>query len=191
MNAASIDRTLLGLIAHTQTITENFQSAFGGLSTESFNWKPGPDRWSVGQCIEHLVTTNEAYFPTLEAISAGTHSTPLCGYIPFMTGWWGSTLIGWVDPANRKKSVTPSTFQPSSSNIEPKILASFADQQIRFISCLKTLEGKNLKDIVIASPAAGFITLTLDDALTLIVLHNQRHFDQATLVTKTEGFPAL
>lgn len=189
MNAASINRTLPGFIADTQSITDQVQAAFGGLSAQQLNWKPGPDRWSVGQCLEHLITTNTAYFASFEAIIAGTHQPPLWSYIPFMTGMWGRMIIGIVDPDNTKKASAPSSFQPATSQVDPGIIQTFADHQGRLVSYLKRLEGKNLADFVITSPAASFITVSLADACTTIVLHEQRHVNQAVRVTKTDGFP--
>ena len=40
---------------------------------EQLNWQPAPDSWSVGQCLEHLCITNEAYLP---AISQAVNQKP-------------------------------------------------------------------------------------------------------------------
>src|ERR1700758_3359195 len=31
-----------------------------GLSVPALNWQPDPHSWSIGQCMDHLVRTNEA-----------------------------------------------------------------------------------------------------------------------------------
>jgi len=31
------------------------------LGPHQLNWKPAPDVWSVGQCLEHLCVANEVY----------------------------------------------------------------------------------------------------------------------------------
>jgi uncharacterized damage-inducible protein DinB len=35
------------------------------LTEEQLNWQPAPGSWSVGQCLEHLSITNEAYLPPI------------------------------------------------------------------------------------------------------------------------------
>jgi hypothetical protein len=42
---------------------------------------------------------------------------------------------------------------------------------------------------IITSPLLGFVTYSLDDCFTILVVHGQRHADQARRVTETEGFP--
>jgi sulfite reductase beta subunit-like hemoprotein len=47
----------------------------------------------------------------------------------------------------------------------------------------------DLEKIVITSPVAAAITYSLMDAYRLIVVHEQRHFQQARRVTEEPGFP--
>jgi hypothetical protein len=48
-----------------------------------------------------------------------------------------------------------------------------------------------VEKIVVTSPAvsAGFVTYSLLDAYRIIVVHEQRHFQQAKRVTDERGFP--
>ena len=55
------------LIADAETISEKVGSTFGKLSAEQINWKPNAKSWSIGQCFEHLIVTNELYFPIDDA----------------------------------------------------------------------------------------------------------------------------
>ncbi|MEJ7615904.1 MAG: DinB family protein [Pyrinomonadaceae bacterium] len=43
----------------------------GGLSARQLNWKPSPEQWSIGQCLDHLMNTNKQYFPLIEKLVAG------------------------------------------------------------------------------------------------------------------------
>ncbi|MCB0644745.1 MAG: DinB family protein, partial [Phaeodactylibacter sp.] len=40
---------------------------FEELTEEQLNWKSNRNQWSIGQCIDHLVTSNSTYFPTFQA----------------------------------------------------------------------------------------------------------------------------
>jgi hypothetical protein len=42
---------------------------------------------------------------------------------------------------------------------------------------------------IITSPLLGLITYSLDDCYTMLVVHCQRHLDQAKCVTQSEAFP--
>ena len=54
---------------------------------------------------------------------------------------------------------------------------------------MKATEHLNLEKIVVTSPAAAAITYSLMDAYRIIVVHEQRHFQQAKRVIQESGFP--
>ena len=63
------------LIQDLQHSREVFLAAIADVKTEAqWNYKPGPDRWSVGECAAHIIAA-EAYFR--ENISEALKSPPL------------------------------------------------------------------------------------------------------------------
>jgi hypothetical protein len=54
---------------------------------------------------------------------------------------------------------------------------------------IRKLEDVDLRKIKICSPVSSFITYSLDDMLTIITIHEQRHINQAKRVMAMEGFP--
>ncbi|HSW54918.1 MAG TPA: DinB family protein, partial [Ignavibacteriaceae bacterium] len=52
----------------TQANIERAIKSFSYLSETQFNWKPQADKWSVGECISHLVKTNNLYLTKIESI---------------------------------------------------------------------------------------------------------------------------
>jgi uncharacterized damage-inducible protein DinB len=50
------------IVDRLNEVTRDARAAFGGLSHEKLNWKPAPERWSVAQCLDHLITINRLYF---------------------------------------------------------------------------------------------------------------------------------
>jgi hypothetical protein len=55
------------LIANDQAA----QAVAAGLTDEQLNWQPAQGSWSVGQCLEHLCITNEAYLTSRTQREAG------------------------------------------------------------------------------------------------------------------------
>ncbi|HZJ10320.1 MAG TPA: DinB family protein [Trueperaceae bacterium] len=47
---------------------------FDRLSGEQLNWRPAPDRWSVAQCLEHLITIQSLYQPLLRRLAEADYS---------------------------------------------------------------------------------------------------------------------
>ena len=57
-----------GLLEELKAVADDAQRDFGSLSAAQLNWKPSAEQWSVGQCFEHLIKTNRAFFPTKQPI---------------------------------------------------------------------------------------------------------------------------
>ena len=59
------------LQSQVESVNQQLPGLVAGLSAEAFNWSPGPGRWSVGRCGEHLNITTERDLPSLaEAVFA-------------------------------------------------------------------------------------------------------------------------
>jgi len=56
------DVHLSGLVSAANTIADQTLAGFGDVTAHHLNWKPSAEQWSVAQCFDHLVTSNEAYF---------------------------------------------------------------------------------------------------------------------------------
>ncbi len=52
-----------------ESVTVQVRTEYGHLSAEQLNWTPAEGRWSIAQCLDHLITINRLYFPLLTALS--------------------------------------------------------------------------------------------------------------------------
>jgi len=177
------------LIRDARQIAEETRSSFGNLSAEQLNWKPSAERWSVGQCFEHLITSNKGYLPIIENVRSGTKKNTFWERLPVLPGLAGKLLIKSLDPASTRKLKAPKAFQPAQSNISETVIEDFVAQQDKVIEGMKSTSDLDLEHIVIASPAAPVITYSLMDAYRIIVVHEKRHWQQAKRVTEESAFP--
>lgn len=176
------------LISSANKIADEATTTFGNLSASQLNWKPSPERWSVAQCFDHLITANRAYFPIIEEVLAEKKRT-FWQSMPVLPGLTGRFFIKTLDPASTRKVKAPKRFEPAQSDITGSVINNFVDQQGRLVERMKATEHLDLEKIVITSPAAGVITYSLMDAYRIIVVHEQRHFQQARRVTEGPAFP--
>lgn len=179
---------LRSLIAAANNIAAETKSTFGRLSPSQLNWKPSAERWSVAQCFEHLLTSNKGYFPVVEGALAG-HKPTLWQRMPVLPGLAGRLLIKSLDPKSTRKIRAPQKFQPTQSDLSPSVIDDFVNQQAKIVEKMKSTEHLNLEKIVITSPVAAAITYSLMNAYRIIVVHEQRHFEQAKRVTEEPSFP--
>jgi hypothetical protein len=177
------------LISAADSLADETKSAFGPLSPSQLNWKPSANRWSVAQCFDHLLTTNQGYFPVIDDVLAGKKRV-FWERVPLLPKLAGRFFIKVLDPASTRKLRAPKGFQPTQSDIPKSVIGEFIDQQQQLMEKMRASEHLALEKIVITSPIAAVITYSLMDAYRIIVVHQQRHFLQAKRVTQDQAFPA-
>jgi hypothetical protein len=165
-------------------LVATFIDEFGGLSEDQLNWKPDAKSWSIAQNIDHLITINQSYFPAIDAVRQGTHSTPLHGRIPFLAKLLGNTILAAVHPDRRKKMKTFPLWEPNQSRVAGTILDDFERHQAELKAVIETMHPYLNGKTVIASPASKMIVYTLDTAFDIIVTHERRHLEQAREVLR-------
>lgn len=180
---------LESLVSQAKAIAVDAREAFGNLTPQQLNWKPAPERWSVAQCFDHLITTNNGYLPIIDSVLQGEKKSSVWQKLPFLPGIWGKLLIKSLDPSQARKMKAPKRFEPAQSDISDSIINDFVEQQRRVIEKMKATANLDLERIVITSPALSLVTYSLMDAYRIVVVHERRHFQQAQRVTEESGFP--
>ena len=177
------------LIVEAESISEKAKSNFGNLSAKQINWKPNAKSWSVGQCFEHLIVTNELYFPNIQKVIDGKHRDNFFSKIPFSTDLIAVLMKNSLNPEQKRKMKTFKIFEPAVSKISETIIEDFADNQRRLIEMIKAVKDFEVHKIKIAEPLSAALNLRLDDAFEILIMHEKRHFLQAERVTNSENFP--
>ncbi len=172
-------------------ITALFIHEFGQLSEADLNWKPGPDRWSIAQVIQHIITTNESYFPVFNEVIKDTYKNPLAGKIPLIPYLMGKLVLKYVQPDMKKRSRTVEIWEPSYSIISLEIIEQFNIHQEGLISKINSLEFFLNKDLIIHSPANKNIIYPLDTAIEILVSHEERHLNQAREILNIKNQASL
>ena len=176
------------LLSELENIAGSARSTFGGFSAEQINWKPSETGWSVGQCFEHLIKTNELFYGELEEIARGERQNSFWESWSPLTGFGGKFLINSLKKDERKfKAPTPKIVPPSA--IDENIIEKFAVHQSELIEKIKACEAADWRKTVITSPFVKLMTYRLSDGFTVVVEHERRHFRQAERVANLENFP--
>ena len=177
------------IISELQTISENTKSIFGKLSAEQINWKPSEKVWSVGQCFEHLIVTNNLYFPNIQKVIDGTHRNNFFSKILFATDLIAVLMRNSLNPDQKRKMKTFKIFEPAASGVSETMITDFAENQRKLIEMAKAVENLDIHKIKISEPVGAALNLRLDDAFEILAMHEKRHFKQAERVLQTSGFP--
>ena len=173
------------VISDLESISEDAQGSFGQLTGAQLNWKPDATSWSVAQCLDHLITINTLYFPIFEKMKSGpVENTFMEKYSP-LSGFFERYLIKALGPENPKKMKTSKIAYPSASEIDETIVEKFKNHNRELGEHIANISPEvNLKTII-TSPLAGFVTYSLDDCLTILIVHERRHVLQAKRVVQS------
>ncbi|MEL6654363.1 MAG: DinB family protein, partial [Bacteroidota bacterium] len=146
------------LAKRIKQVSEDAKASFVGLSIEQLNWKGNPQSWSIAQCLDHLMTTNELYLPIFAAIDTDTVPHNFFSRFRILSGYFGSLLRRTLGPEVVRKAKSPSNFQPSQSDLGGDVLARFLAHQERVLHAYTSLPEADLSQIIMISPAASFVT---------------------------------
>lgn len=163
-------------------------STFDLLSLNQINWKPEAKIWSMGECINHLVITNELYLKKMKEFAIKRTSNLNDDFI-YSQSFLGKMMTKAVDPENVKKYKTFKLFDPLESSASKSAVQDYTLIIKRFIEFVKDLNGINLKKIKFSSPVNKFIRLNLGDPLIFIPRHDERHLLQAQRIMNLKEFP--
>ncbi len=156
-----------------------FRQSFGGLSPNELNWKHDESSWSIAQVIDHLIRTNESYYPVFDQLSAGTYRTPWPGKLGFYTRFMGNFLEKSLEPERKRKMRTFPVWEPTISNLPADIVGRFVTHHEALIEKLQSNRQLFGKGTVISSPANRYVVYPLDKAIDILIVHEKRHYNQA------------
>lgn len=180
---------LVPILKEAREFPAKLKAAAGNLSAEQLNWKPDAKTWSVGECIDHIITTNRSYFTQLEAIARGDKHVSFWEKLPLLHGFWGRFLVKATSPNSPKKAKSPPPFRPTRSTVSPTILDEFTEHQRKLIALAEGTDGVDHHETIVSSPGAGFVTYSLHDGLTILFQHETRHLNQIIALMKRPEFP--
>jgi len=183
-----MDQDLYNVIDEITEIGQKAELTFGHLSATQINWKPCADGWSVGQCFEHLIKTNELFYGELDKIAADSRRNSFLENYSPLSGFFGNLLISSLRKDARKfKAPTQKIVPPSE--IDANIIELFAAHQAELIGKIRRTEMADWKKTKVTSPFMKLITYKLSDGYQVVVEHEKRHVRQAERVLKAENFP--
>lgn len=178
-----------GLAGELGAIASEAREVFGALTPAQLNWKPSAERWSVGQCFDHLINTNRTFFADMERVANGTFKSSLWGRVSPLSGFFASMILRALDPVKGRKSKAPRVFEPTSSDVDAGVLERFASHQEELVRRMRATAGVDLRRTMVTSPVAAVATYSLLDAYRIVVAHERKHFEQARRVAEDERFP--
>jgi uncharacterized damage-inducible protein DinB len=168
------------LLELLQKSEQELLQAITGLTDEQWAFKPGPDRWSVGEVVEHIVLADALLFETAIKSLDGRPDPK-----------WEATLsktevLRKALPNRSRRVDAPAAIRPSQTLTRAALLSRFKEQRSRTVAYAKETD-KPLKAHTAGNPFFG--DLNAHQWLLYIPLHHLRHNQQIVEVKASAGFP--
>jgi hypothetical protein len=163
--------------------------ALGELTPEQFNWRPNPKRWSVGQCLEHIILTARIYPRKLEKMLAESQARQARGERPYVEGVITRWFVRAMEPPPVMRIRTVGEVDPPRNLDRDVVMANFEAVHDEIERVIRQSDGSSLVHARGPSAFVSVLRFTVGQTMALSLGHARRHLWQARQVRSSPGFP--
>lgn len=159
---------------------KQFLDETANLSDAQWNFKPGPDRWSIAECAEHIVLTEEALFGMVQKIlkSPAVPGTNLSS---------NDEAIMKMITNRTQKAKAPEQLRPTHRwKSREELIAHFKELRDSHIAFIRDTQ-EDMR--VHVSPHPVFKQLDAYQWILYMAGHSERHTEQIREVKADPNYP--
>jgi hypothetical protein len=173
------------LLAANRAVIDRVRNSVSGLAPDALNRRPPEGGWSIGEVLEHLIVSADSYLTRMRALvqrqgNAGVDAKTM----------WKPTLGGGLLASSLRsprKLRAPTRYKPGPAP-RPRVLEEFLQRQEDVGRLLTEAGTMDWRRVHMRSPILPILRMNLGDALTVLVVHAERHAAQIERVkTQTLG----
>lgn len=167
-------------------IKENISKEFYYLEAEQLNLKPGENRWSAIQCVEHINLTNHIYIRNFQKVLSNTPSGDFKN-TSIKSGIIGRLMTVMMRPKNGVIKYKSKTFDqlvpltvkdPKARLLEHVVFENFMSDLDELVRLLDQAVDYPMSKMKVPSFAKG-VKFRVADAFAFLHSHMERHLLQA------------
>lgn len=172
-------------MSHLHGTSKMFLDSVAGLTPAQWNFKAGPDRWSIAECAEHIAASETYIFGLVEKIAKSPGSASPED-LAKTKGKDEAVIKGVPDRTTKFQAPEPIKPKKLSSNPQEYVEKFKAARMANIAYVEKTQD--SLRDKVAPHPAFG--PLDAYQWILLLSAHTERHTLQILEVKQAAGYPA-
>ena len=184
------DPYLLRLLEQLDAVVIDAHELADGLGRDPINWQPGPGRWSIAQCLDHLTRTVQLYPAEIERMFDEARARSAAGMRPYREGLLSRWIVSGMEPPPKMRVRTIRRVDPPGDHDPQTVLESFDAAYARLRALIVAAQGVPLGHGRMRSPFTRIVRFTLGQVLALNIAHARRHLWQARQVRQQSGFPS-
>ena len=172
-----------------EAIKRDVLTLMDGLTDEQLNWRPDTARWSIGQCLSHILLSGGPYLARLDMLLEEARNRERTGLPPFRQGVISRWFIRSMEPPPRFKAKTFRSMEPAEKFSREPLLRDFIAFHDELATRVRAMRGVDPHRARMNSPFFRPLRFTLGQAIALLVTHARRHLWQARQVRQHPSFP--
>jgi len=175
------------LLSMLDTTAKDFLALIENTTEEQWKWKSAPDRWSVGECAEHVILSERMLFQTaLQALKNPADpewATKTGGKADFI-----KKVMPNRNPGGAGGARAPQEIVPEGNLAKADVIKRFNESRTEIRAFVAALD-QPAKEHIEKHPFPVFGDLNAYDWLIYVPLHTIRHSRQIIEVQGTAGYP--
>jgi DinB family protein len=172
------------------SIRQDALGLMSGLSDVQFNWQPGPGRWSMAGCFDHLnKSAAQLFIPNIDTAIAAATTQGLKSDGPFAYSALERWAVHTSDAPARMRFKAPKNVRPAASLRLEEVRTAFIRWQDEIAARLRQADGLDLRRAKYTWPFWP-LKWSLGASFQLMLAHERRHVWQARQVRQSPGFPS-
>jgi hypothetical protein len=178
------DRDRAALVEYLTTIRDQVLAESAKLTEAQWNFKTSPERWSVGEVVQHLALAEPFIFDLQQKMAGGSPAT--AEQLAATKG--KDDMIRKVIPDRTKKAQAPEPLQPGKAQSlgdQAAVVAAFRERRTKTIEYASKTKD-DLRARVADSPLGP---LDGYQWLLFMAAHSERHLAQLREVKADPKFP--
>lgn len=172
---------LAALQATVADLRTTVQTEFAPLAPALLNQRLAPTSWSILECLAHLNAYSRYYNGVFAWALARPAAAPVAN-TEVTYSWLGRKSVAMMHPTNLSKQKALKRLNPLGSQLGPEVLAEFDQHQARLLELLAQAERADLNRSAVPIEFFRLLKLRLGEALEFVIVHQQRHVQQAQRV---------
>lgn len=179
MKILSHSAFLSDLTNRLKNIHAQGQTQFSNLSVEAINHSPGPGAWSIAQCLEHLNRYARFYVPEMETEIKKSLAKGIGPISQVEYGFLGKQSINAIAPNSSRKMKTKKHLNPVNEEFGVEVVTEFLSNQEKYLQVVTQAQKASLNKVKVRIEVMRMLKLRLGACLEFLVLHEERHLQQA------------
>ena len=171
------------------SIRQDATGLMSGVSDAQFNWQPGPGRWSMAGCFDHLnKSASDLFMPKIDRALADARARNLRSDGPFAYPLLERWFVKTSDAPAKIKFKAQKKHQPAPHLSVDQVRADFLRWQDELQKRMREADGYDLRRAKQTFPFWPF-TWSLGGFMLMMMSHERRHIHQAREVRQNPSFP--